>query len=174
MSSSAENDDRPPFDNPFTGGGSAEERVYDAILQTRAPTGAKAIADRASCDPKTARKYLEWFATLGIVTKHEGEPLTYERNDAYFEWRRVNELAASRSPERLEARVAELSDRLQRYRTRYTADLPGDVDALSPPDGISTEEAFSDLTDWETARVELRRYERARRIQSSDSGSIEV
>jgi hypothetical protein len=41
------------------------------------------IADRADCDPKTARKYLGWFANLGIVTRHDGHPATYERDDAF-------------------------------------------------------------------------------------------
>lgn len=158
-----------PFDNPFAEPGSAEERVYSALIQTRSPSSATAIAERAECDPKTARKYLEWFAKLGIATEHDGEPTTYERNEQYFEWRRVNELASTLSSTELQNRVQELLERIRTYEERYGADHPADVDVLSVPDGISTETAFSELTDWGTARTELQRHERARRLQANDT-----
>jgi hypothetical protein len=92
-------DDAPsPFENPFETATSAEERVYNTVIQTREPATAQTVADDADCDPKTARKYLAWFSTLSIVTEHDGEPPTYERNDRYFEWRRINELASKRPP----------------------------------------------------------------------------
>ena len=158
----------PPFENPFGTARSAEERVYDTVLQTREPTTAKTVADDADCDPKTARKYLDWFATLGVVTEHDGEPPTYERNDRYFEWRRVNELASEPAAE-LQSQVRSLTERIETYETRYDADQPAEVDALAPPGDISTETAFADLTDWQTARSELERHEQARRLQAGDS-----
>lgn len=159
------------FENPFTETESAEERVYGTLLQTREPATANDIANRADCDPKTARKYLTWFGKLGIATEHDGEPTTYERNDQYFEWRRVNDLAATHSSEELQRRVQELLDRIETYEKRYGADRPGDVDALTPPAGVSTETAFTELTDWATAREELHHHERARRLQASDAES---
>ena len=168
MSDSSESP--PPFENPFETGHSAEERVYDTVLQTREPTTAKTVADAAECDPKTARKYLAWFAKLGVVTAHKGEPPTYERNDRYFEWRRVNELASTPAAE-LQSQVRSLTERIETYEARYDADHPAEVDALAPPGDISTETAFADLTDWQTARSELERHEQARRLQAGDSGS---
>ena len=158
----------PPFENPFETARSAEERVYDTILQTREPTTAKTVADAAECDRKTARKYLEWFTKLGVVTAHEDEPPTYERNDRYFEWRRVNELASKPAAE-LQSQVGSLTERIETYKMRYDADHPAKVDALAPPGDISTETAFADLTDWQTARSELERHEQARRLQAGDS-----
>lgn len=111
-------------------------------------------------------KYLNWFTKLGIATKHEGEPTTYERNDQYFEWRRVNDLASTHSASELQARVQNLFERIQTYEDRYDADRPADVDALAPPDDISAETAFNELTDWETVRTEFQRHERARRLQA--------
>lgn len=159
----------PAFENPFAEADSAEERVYSALLQTRAPTAAAAIADRADCDPKTARKYLAWFAKLGIATAHDGDPVTYERNDEYFEWRRVNELASTYTHQELQSRVQDLLDRIRTYEERYDAPRPADVDATTPPDGLSRETAFTDLTDWQTARRQLQRHERARRLQADDT-----
>jgi hypothetical protein len=158
----------PPFENPFETATSAEERVYNTVIQTREPTTAKTVADDADCDPKTARKYLEWFSRLGVVTEHDGEPPTYERNDRYFEWRRINELASKPAAE-LQSQVQSLAERIETYEGRYDADHPGEVDALAPPGDISTETAFAELTDWQTARSELRRHERARQLQAGDS-----
>jgi predicted transcriptional regulator len=113
-----------------------EQRVYGTILQTREPTTASAIADSVDCDPKTARKYLGWFETLGIVTRHDGHPATYERNDAYFEWRRINQLAANHSVEDLQDRVRELTTRISEYEATY--DAASDIDDRSCSSGLST------------------------------------
>ena len=158
----------PPFENPFDAATSAEERMYNTFVQTRQPTTATVVADAAECDPKTARKYLEWFRNLGIVTEHDGDPPTYERNDRYFEWRRINELA-SKPPAELQSQVQSLAERIETYKRRYDADHPGEVDALAPPAEISTETAFAELTDWQTVRSELKRHEQARRLQAGDS-----
>ncbi|MEM4781740.1 MAG: transcriptional regulator [Halalkalicoccus sp.] len=156
----------PAFDAPFEGE-DVEQRIYGVVLRTRTPTSAAAIAEEAECDPKTARKYLAWFADLGVVTAHEGRPRTYERNEAYFEWRRVNELASTRSIGELRRRVSELSERIDAYRDRYGAETPGEVDALERDDS-DVDGVYEDLADWATALGERRLSERARR-QLSDS-----
>jgi predicted transcriptional regulator len=153
----------PTFDDPFDG--DVEQRVYGVVLGTREPTGASAIAERADCDPKTARKYLRWFAELGIVTEHEGRPRTYERNDAYFEWRRVDRLAAEHSLEELQQRVSALTERIRDYEAAYGASSPDAVDALDAAAAESrrdVDEVYADLGDWATARRERERCERAR------------
>jgi hypothetical protein len=150
----------PEFDVPFEDG-DVEKRIYGVVLGTREPTATGEIAEAADCDPKTARKYLSWFAELGVVTEHEGRPTTYERNDAYFEWRRVNDLASSHSLEELRRRVSDLTATITEYRGEYGADAPEDVDALEV-DASEVEAVYEDLADWATARHERRLYERAR------------
>jgi len=157
------------FENPFDEPGSAEERVFQTLLQTRSPTAASAIATDADCDAKTARKYLQWFARLGIATEHEGDPVTYERNDRYFEWRRANALAARHTVEELAETARSLTERIDRYRSRYDAAIPADVDALDPPEGVDVETAYAEVTDWESLRAERRAYERARQLRGEDS-----
>ena len=154
----------PAFEDPFDGD-DVEQRIYGTILQTREPTTASAIAERVDCDPKTARKYLGWFTDLGIVTRHDGRPATYERNDAYFEWRRINQLAADHSTEELQRRVQELTTKIADYEEAYDTAIPADIDALAVAearDSQSIDEVYSDLADWTTARQERERYERAR------------
>ena len=164
MAESSDHDRPPSFDDPFEDR-DVEQRVYGVVLRTREPTGASAIAERADCDPKTARKYLRWFAELGIVTEHEGRPRTYERNDAYFEWRRVDRLAAEHSVEELGQRVSELTERIRGYEEGYGAPTPQTVDALEIVENGSEQDiddVYADLGDWATARRERRLYERAR------------
>ncbi|WP_224271035.1 DUF7342 family protein [Haloprofundus salinisoli] len=127
-----------------------EQRVYGTILQTREPAAASAIAKRADCDPKTARKYLDWFSKLGVVTCHDGHPVTYDRNDAYFEWRRIDQLAADHSIEELQERVRELTSRINEYEDVYDVTTPAAVDAVAAAeasDGQAIGDVYSDLGD---------------------------
>ncbi|AWB27789.1 DUF7342 family protein [Halococcoides cellulosivorans] len=160
----------PPFDDPFQGE-DVEQRIYGTILQTREPTTASAIADRVECGPKTARKYLDWFADLSVVTRYEGRPTTYERNDAYFEWRHVDRLASEHSIEALREHVRDLTDRIDAYERRYAAEGPEAVDAVGAAEDtdLTIDEVYRDLSEWATARKERERYERARRQRSRGS-----
>lgn len=151
----------PPFEAVFSGD-DIEQQIYGSILQTREPSTAGTIAERVECDSKTARKYLNWFAELGVVTHHDGHPSTYERNDAYFEWRRVNQLASEHSLEELQQRVRELTETISTYERRYDARTPAAVDAVAAADTVTIDEVYSDLDGWATARQERRRYEQAR------------
>ncbi len=172
MPDTASTDGPPSFDDPFSGD-DVEQRIYGTILQTREPTTASAIAERGECDPKTARKYLNWFANLGIVTCHDGHPATYERNDAYFEWRRINQLAADHTVEELQAHVRKLTTRITDYEDTYDAATPAVVDAVAvaeTSDERTVDDVYSDLADWATAREERERYERARQQRAGADG----
>ena len=163
MSDPDPSDGPPPFEDAF--GGDVERRIYGTVLQTRTPTAASVVADSVDCDPKTARKYLEWFAELGVATRHDGHPVTYERNDAYFEWRRIDQLAANHTVEELQKRVRELSARITEYEERYDAGSPAAVDAVAvaeTSDERTIDDVYGDLADWATAREERERSERAR------------
>lgn len=165
-------EDIPPLADAFSGD-DVEQRIYGTILQTREPTTANKIAERARCDPKTARKYLNWFAELGIVTAHEGRPRTYVRNDAYFEWRRINELAENRSVEELQNRVQSLTTRITNYEESYEASRPSAVDAITTADNQedrTIDDVYRDLSDWATAIQERERYERARQQRVRTAG----
>ena len=172
MADSESTNGPPPFEDAFSGE-DVEQRIYGTILQTREPATASAITERVDCDPKTARKYLDWFADLGIVTRHDGHPATYERNDAYFEWRRINQLAADHSVEGLQERVRELTTRITDYEAVYDAATPAAVDAVAvaeASDEQTIDDVYSDLGDWATAREERERYERARQQRAGAEG----
>jgi DNA-binding transcriptional regulator GbsR (MarR family) len=160
MTDDASRSGPPPFDRPFEGEGT-KQRVYGAILHARTPMKAAEIAERANCSTESARTHLPFYADLGIAIRHEGRPVRYERNDDYFEWRRVSELARQNSVDELQTRVSELTDRIVEYRDEYGADSPADVDVLEF-DAERIEDVYVELGDWATAIEERRLHERAR------------
>lgn len=174
MADTTVSDGPPPFEDAFSGS-DVEQRIYATILQTRTPTAASAIAEDVECDPKTARKYLNWFAELGIVIQHKGHPTTYERNDSYFAWRRINQLASENSLEKLRQRVGDLSEKIRAYEQEYGAATPDAVDALAVAEAntdTSIDDVYADLSDWVTARQERQHYERARQQRSGSTEQV--
>lgn len=155
-------DDAPPsFERPFEGE-DAEHRVYGAVLHAREPTTVREIAELADCSDEAARSHLSFYAELRIVIRHEGRPVRYERNEEYFKWRQATRLAEENTVDELQARVSELTTRIEEYRVRYDADSPAAVDVLE----FSTaqiDDVYTDLSDWTTALEERQLYERARK-----------
>ena len=167
MSDDARRDGPPPFDRPFDGE-DTKQRVYGAVLHAREPMTAAEIAERADCSEESARTHLSFYTDLGIVIHHDGRPARYERNDDYFEWRRVNELANVHTVEELQARVSDLTDQIEAYREEYDADSPAAVDVLEY-DAERVDDVYADLGDWATAIEERCLHERARQKATSST-----
>ena len=161
MTDDAHRNGPPPFDRPFENE-DTKQRVYGAVLHAREPMTAAEIADRAECSAESARAHLSFYTDLGIVVRHEGRPVRYERNDDYFEWRRVNELAQTNTVDELQTRVSELTDRIEEYRDEYDVDSPAEVDVLECG-AEKIDDVYVDLGDWATTIEERRLHERARR-----------
>jgi len=167
MSDDARRHGPPPFDRPFEDA-DTKQRVYGAVLHAREPMTAAEIAERADCSEESARTHLSFYADLGIVIHHDGRPARYERNNDYFEWRRMNELANDHSVEELQARVSDLTDQIEAYREEYDADSPADVDVLEYG-AEHVDDVYADLGDWATAIEERRLHERARQKATSST-----
>ncbi|ELY97429.1 DUF7342 family protein [Natrialba asiatica] len=160
MTDDVRHDGPPPFDRPFEGE-DTKQRVYGAVLHAREPMTAAEIAERADCSGESARTHLSFYADLGIVIRHEGRPVRYERNDDYFEWRRVNKLARENTVDELQAHVSELTDRIEEYRGEYGVDSPAEVDVLEF-DAERIDDVYVELSNWATLIEERRLHERAR------------
>jgi predicted ArsR family transcriptional regulator len=143
--------------------GPIRERLLDVIVGLRAPTRVAAIADLADCDPETARDYLEWFAEMGMVHRHEGRPVQYERNDAYFQWRRIDRIRESYSEDEIVEALSETVDRIEEHRTRFGAHGPEDVSLVEMSDETSIEAAWEALSEWETLERRAALLDAARR-----------
>jgi predicted ArsR family transcriptional regulator len=146
----------------------ADERVYRVVLQLYEPTGVSAVAERASCAPDTARRHLKRLADIGVVDLVSESPLTYVRNESYFEWRRRNRLA-DLSRDELHETLTELTDRESAFRERFDAASPTAVDAFDHADYDDLEDVWLALSEWHTLRERIDRLEAVRRERRSDS-----
>ena len=146
----------------------ADERVYRVALQLYDPAGVSEIAERAACAPDTARRHLRRLADIGVVERVSESPLTFARNESYFEWRLRNRLEAL-SRDELHDRLAELTERESAFRERFAADSPTDVDALDHAAYDDVETVWLALSEWHTVRERIDRLEAVRRGRDSDS-----
>ncbi|WP_231753827.1 helix-turn-helix domain-containing protein [Natronomonas sp. CBA1123] len=101
----------------------ADERVYRVALQLYDPARIAEIADRADCAPDTARRHLRRLADIGVLDVASEDPVTYRRNESYFEWRKQNRLDEL-STEELQQRLEELTARERQFRETYDTDAP--------------------------------------------------
>lgn len=149
---------------PAFTGASVEERIYALIVQSDDEWTTSTVAEELECSTDTARKYLEWFVELGVCRKHDGRPARYERNDDYFEWRYVTQLAESHTQADLKENVIELRNQLETYRERYGVERPDAVDLGDDLVNLDRdiENVWDDLTAWASIEDELRLHDRAR------------
>jgi len=162
-----------PVLEPAFGDSSTEERIYALVVQSDETWTVPEIAEELECATDTARKYLDWFAELGVFDRHDGgRPASYERNESYFEWRYVTRLAESHTLAELEDNVLDLRDRLETYRNRYDAERPEAVDLATDVQDLDRdiEDVWDDLTAWASIEEELRLHERARQTLTADTG----
>jgi hypothetical protein len=127
---------------------STKERVYEVVTGLTEPTSVSEIAERADCSPGGARTNLKWLASMGIVDQTSGDPVLYRRNEAYFDFLRVDRLRKEYSEAELESLLEEYDAR----RERLTDELDGvDVDA-----GLLSGVPFDELDDTYDKMSELR------------------
>ena len=137
------------------------ERLFDVVLQLRDPTQEGEIADRADCDAETARDHLNWFEFLGIVETEPGPPTQYERNDAYFQWRRVEQLRSTHANEEIRETLTDIRDQLAAYRNRFDVERPADVSPEELDRNLSTEAMWEALAEWKTLQQRAERLDAA-------------
>jgi hypothetical protein len=152
-------------------GESTRERLLDTVTAVRTPTKVSTIADRADCDTETARDYLEWFAEMGMVRRYDGRPVRYERNDAYFQWRRINRLREAYSEEEIVNALAEAIEEIDEYSAQFDAESPDEVSLVAASKTTATEAAWEALSEWETLERRAELLDAARR---GHSGTVDT
>ncbi len=146
-------------------GGPIRERLLDVVNGLRTPTKVSDIADLADCDTETARDYLEWFDEMGLVHRHHGRPLRYERNDAYFQWRRIDRIREDYSEQEIVEALSDAIEQLEDYRDQFDADDPADVSLVDASRDMATEDAWEALSEWKTLARRAALLDAARRDQ---------
>lgn len=147
----------------------ADDRVYRVALELTEPTRVSEIATRAECAPNTARRHLTRLADIGVLTQVGDDPIRFERNEAYFEWRRQRRLA-SLSEQEYKQRLGELLAEDAAYRDTYGVDRPSALDPLDYHDYGDPEQVWLDITSWEAVQTEIRDLRQAHDNHSEHEG----
>lgn len=150
---------------------STKHRIYAVALQLYEPTRVKEVAERADVSKETARDYLKWFAELGILDQVDESPDTFERNEQYFEWRRIQRLQ-TQSEEELLDQLEQLTRKERAFRERFDTDSPDDVDALEHAGYDDVESVWIALREWRIVRRRIRDLERARKGQTDGTQAL--
>lgn len=148
-------------------GSSTRDRVYETAIQLYEPATAAEVAQLSDCSEGAARDHLRWFADRGIIEEIEGRPKRYERNQAYFDWRRADELRHRHSDEEFQEILRELDEQERALRDKYEVAHPNEIDAIEAADFGDIHEVWEDIGDWRTIRRRVRLIERARKDRES-------
>lgn len=143
---------------------------FDAVLGVDSPATVKEVAELAGHGVDAAREYLEWFEQMRIVTRVTDSPATYERNQDYLNWRRVQKPRQEYTSEELLGFLRIEVVRTEGFEAAFDVASP---DAVSITECASateqtTEEVWERLTAWRTAR---RRVDLLERALAGESGS---
>jgi hypothetical protein len=152
-------------------GGRTRDDFFDAVLALDSPATASEVADLAGHGVDAAREYLEWFERMGIVTRVTESPATYERNQTYLDWRRVQKLRSDYSTDDLLEFLDGERERDEAFAEEFGADSPGEVSitAAASASERSVEAVWEDVTAWQTTRRWIALLERALTAESGDA-----
>ncbi len=157
--------------------GPIRERLLDVITGLRTPTKISNIANLADCGTETARDYLAWSDQMGMVHRQDGRPVRYERNDAYFQWRRIDCIQDKYSNREIVDRLADTLDEIETYSAQFDADDPNDISLIDASQHMSTEDAWEALSEWKTLEQRAALLDAARRdepVSDSTPSHIDV
>jgi hypothetical protein len=83
-----------------------------------------------------------------LVHCHDGRPVRYERNDAYFQWRRIDRIREDYSEQEVVGALSDAIDHIDDYREQSDADDPDDVSLVDASRDMPTEDAREALSEW--------------------------
>lgn len=164
----------PPAD--LVRGERTRDDFFDAVLGLTSPATASDVAERAGHGVDAAREYLDWFERMGIVTQVTDSPATYERNQAYLNWRRVHTLREEYTTEELLDLLQTQAERAEALANEFGVESP---DAISiaqyaAETDQSIEAVWERLTAWKTARRRVRLLDRALTTDSDSSDATDL
>lgn len=168
--------DSPDFDaltpsSDLVSGPRTRDAFFDAVLGLESPATASEIADRAGHGVDAAREYLEWFERMGIVTQVTDSPATYERNQSYLNWRRVQTLRENHTTDELVGFLQTETERAETLADELDVESPDEISlsGYAADTGQSIEDVWETVSEWKTARRKIRLLERALTTESGDA-----
>lgn len=144
-------------------GDRTRDDFFDAVLALDSPATANDVAELAGHGVDAAREYLTWFERMGIVKRVTESPATYERNQAYLNWRRVQTLRTEYEAEELLDLLQTESERAETFASEFDASSPADVSIARHADATDQpiEAVWERLSTWRTTRRRIALLERA-------------
>lgn len=148
---------------------------FDAVLGLDSPATADDVAELAGRGVDAAREYLEWFERMGIVTQVTDSPATYERNQSYLNWRRIQRLRANHAPEELLEYLKTESERAAELADEFGTETPSEISIseYAAATDQSIEDVWERLSSWKTARRRVTLLERALTTESGDGSDLQ-
>ncbi len=175
-----ERDEAPDFDaltpvEDLVRGDRTRDDFFDTVLGLDSPATAGEVAELAEHGVDAAREYLEWFEQMGIVIRVTESPATYERNQAYLNWRRVQTLRKEYATEELLDLLRIESERTETFESEFDATSPDDVSVTqyAREAGYSIEEVWERLSAWKTSRRRILLLERALTTEFGDGANLQ-
>ena len=148
-------------------------RVYEAILGISEFTRHDEIAEVARCAPNTAKKHLRRLHQMGIAEfRSPGRALMFRRNDAYLEWREVNQIADDHSVQDLAERVRELEAKEAELKEEFGVEGPDTASVYASNSDRPTHELMQAIGTWNGIQRDIRLYEAARQLQQNNGRLI--
>ena len=133
------------------------QRVYDVMTGVSEYATASDIADRARCSDDGARDALTQLVEMGIVEQRDGRPAEYQRNEAYFRWKRIEELASEHSPSTLRSQIDALVEEDKSFQERFDAPSPNAISptAFETIDHDDIHDRWEALSRWRSVRHDI-------------------
>ncbi|WP_224332653.1 DUF7342 family protein [Haloprofundus halobius] len=172
-----ERGEKPDFDaltspEDVVRGERTRDDFFDAVLALNRPTPVDEVADLAGHGVDAAREYLKWFERMGIATRVTTSPATYERNDEFLRWRRVQTLRNQYTSNELLGFLEDETEREQSYAAEFGVESPEEVSLsqFAAESDRSLEAVWDDISMWKTTQRRITLLEQA--LSGSD-GSVE-
>jgi len=156
-------------------GDRTRDDFFDAVLALDSPVTANDVAQLAGHGVDAAREYLDWFERMGIVTQVTESPATFERNQEYLNWRRVQKLRQEYATEELLDRLKTESEHVEMLKSEFGVESPDKISITryASETDQSIEEVWDRLSAWQTARRRVALLERALTTGSGDGADLQ-
>jgi hypothetical protein len=174
----ADSDERqevPDFDRlvppeELVAGDRTRDDFFDAVLGLDNPATAGEVAELAEHGVDAAREYLEWFERMGIVRQVADSPATYERNQEYLNWRRIQRLRDQYDDAELLGFLEDAAEREESFEEEFGVESPDAVAiaAYASDTDRSVEAVWRKVSAWKTTRRRIALLERA--LQTDSDG----
>lgn len=152
-----EGEERPPFEaledpDELLTGDRTRDDFLSVAMQLREPTPIGEIADWAGRGEDSAREYMRWFETIGVVRRVSDHPEQYETNQSYLYWRRVDRVRSNFRESEIVDHLQDILDELDGLRTEYDTPTPEEIDIVptARDRGVDVEDVWEDVSRWKT------------------------